>query len=158
MSFKLLERPLLCCSPQCTLQLHRICLPAFHLLPTGMLPLCRQRSQPLDAMIAGLMELPLTNPSSFFCPPCRQRSQPLDAMIAGLMELLRAGGDSGGQAAARAIKNLSAGHASSAKVRYGWPQQFPTSWSCNLQRAVSACMGERWCGPPFDGRRHLRNQ
>ena len=37
-------------------------------------------------------------------------------MIAGLMELLRGGSDSGGQAAARAIKNLSAGHASSAKV------------------------------------------
>jgi HEAT repeat protein len=34
------------------------------------------------------------------------------------MELLRGGGDSGGQAAARAIKNLSAGHASSAKVRF----------------------------------------
>ena len=53
------------------------------------------------------------------CDPSRERSQPLDSMIAGLMELLRGGGDSGGQAAARAIKNLSAGHASSAKVGGG---------------------------------------
>lgn len=51
-------------------------------------------------------------------------------MIAGLMELLRGGSDSGGQAAARAIKNLSAGHASSAKVRLHacFPPVFYLHW------------------------------
>lgn len=41
----------------------------------------------------------------------------LDGMVAGLLELLQSGSDTGGQAAARAIKNLSAGQSNSAKVR-----------------------------------------
>lgn len=40
----------------------------------------------------------------------------LEAVVAGLLELLRSGCDSGGAAAARAIKNLSAGHSNTNKV------------------------------------------
>ncbi|PSC69879.1 U-box domain-containing 4 [Micractinium conductrix] len=41
----------------------------------------------------------------------------LEAVVAGLLELLRSGCDSGGAAAARAIKNLSAGHSNTNKVK-----------------------------------------
>ena len=58
-------------------------------------------------------------------------------MIAGLMELLRGGSDSGGQAAARAIKNLSAGHASSAKVR--WNARVPPRFACTVSLHCTGC-------------------
>jgi hypothetical protein len=40
----------------------------------------------------------------------------LESVVAGLTDLLRSGDDSAGQASARAIKNLSAGHTNSNKV------------------------------------------
>lgn len=52
-------------------------------------------------------------------PPAPPRSDDrtlLGDITAGLLDLLRSGGDSGGQAAARAVKNLSAGHNNTAKV------------------------------------------
>lgn len=50
-------------------------------------------------------------------PPCSEEHAVLGGMVAGLLELLRGGSDSGGQAAARAIKNLSAGTTGAAKEK-----------------------------------------
>jgi len=48
---------------------------------------------------------------------CSKDAGLLESVVLGLIELLRHGGDSGSAAAARAIKNLSAGHTNSNKVR-----------------------------------------
>ena len=58
---------------------------------------------------------PFTCP--FTCPACSKDPGLLESVVAGLTDLLRSGSDSAGQASARAIKNLSAGHTNSNKVR-----------------------------------------
>lgn len=86
-------------------------------------------------MLHGPRELPACTTSCRLCLPaavwpvptrsvwascallvCRKDSLQLGAAVAGLLDLLRSGGDSAGAAAARAVKNLSAGQSNSSKV------------------------------------------
>ena len=75
--------------------------------------------------------------AAFTAPPatCSEEQAVLDGAVGGLLELLRSGGDSGGQAAARAIKNLSAGSGSAAKARAG-----RGAWRGRRLLALPACM------------------